>query len=178
MAHWGQFAPDRRQTRSASTKDPTHLPEPELGVQCHNDPMAMNGRVQESAEHLERLLEKADPVRDRDTIVWALGFLAALVRRLERRVPDLVDETTMRHKASEALDRAKEALDKASEGLETHRKHFTDLSKDPDSLEQIERELGGEEPGGAPVPARRKPGPKGLTGGAAVPFSEGSDVPM
>jgi hypothetical protein len=133
--------------------------------------MAMNGRVQDAAERLHRLLEQADPVKDRDTVVWALGFLSALVTRLELRVPDLFDESTLRGRAAEAMDRLRKQFPDA----------FKELGKDPDSLEQIERELSGDEPGDAPVPARRRPGPKGLSGGAAVPFpefSDGSDVPM
>jgi hypothetical protein len=51
-------------------------------------------------------------------------------------------------------------------------------SDEPDSLEQIERELGGPESDeSAGVPARRKPGPKGLTGGAALPLPD-SDLKM
>ena len=48
-----------------------------------------------------------------------------------------------------------------------------DLPDDPDSLEQIERELEDEDPDHpVGVPAKRKPGPKGLTGGVALPLPE------
>jgi hypothetical protein len=46
-----------------------------------------------------------------------------------------------------------------------------DRVDDPDSLERIERELEGHEPDDpAGVSARRKPGPKRLSGGAAGSF--------
>jgi hypothetical protein len=46
-----------------------------------------------------------------------------------------------------------------------------DLPDDTDSLEQIESELGEDDPDHpVGVPAKRKPGPKGLTGGVALPL--------
>ena len=50
-----------------------------------------------------------------------------------------------------------------------------DLPDDTDRLEQIERELEDEDPDHAVgVPAKKKPGPKGLVGGVALPLP-GSD---
>jgi hypothetical protein len=48
-----------------------------------------------------------------------------------------------------------------------------DLPDDPDSPEQIARELAGEHPDlPVGVPAKPKPGQKGLTGGVALPQPE------
>lgn len=47
-----------------------------------------------------------------------------------------------------------------------------DLRDDPDSLERIEKELGDPGLDELPaVPAKRKPGPKGMSGGAALPLA-------
>jgi hypothetical protein len=123
----------------------------------------------EIAQQLQSRLERLDPQTDRDTLIWAHGFLTGLVNGIRARVPEF---TTLSHRLTsvkEDLHEAKRILQEL-DSRSAHR-----LTDDPDSLERIEREL--EDPGDAPVPARPKPGPKGLSGGAAAPLPE-SDLTM
>jgi len=66
--------------------------------------------------------------------------------------------------------KAKRDLDKASRILKKLTSKMG-LEEDSDSLERIARELDGEDPptAGPGVRAKRKPGPKGLSGGVALP---------
>jgi hypothetical protein len=123
----------------------------------------MNGRVVSAAKRLQGNLEAIDPVKDRDTLVWAHGFLSGLVEFVQSRVPDLMSASMFLQMSSEdlAVLNTQSATDRG----------------DPDSLERIERELNGEDPDDAPVPAKRKPGPKGLSGGASVRIPD-SKLPM
>lgn len=129
----------------------------------------MDERVYEIAHRLQTSLERIDPQADRDTLIWAHGFLAGLLNQLQARVPEV---KVRRKRPSWAKDDREESQRLTSELLERAARLMKD---DPDSLEKIERELG--EPGAAPVSAKRKPGPKGLIGGVALPLPE-SDLTM
>jgi hypothetical protein len=123
----------------------------------------MDQRVIELATHLQAALLRIDPQGGRETLEWAHGFLIALIERIEKSVPGL---TLKRVRASDSnLDEAERILDELALKI--------GLADGPDSLEQIEKELGDPGLDDAPgVPAKRKPGPKGLSGGAALPLPE------
>ena len=87
-------------------------------------------------------------------LVWLHGFLKSVVQDLESRLPDLMTSKTL-------LDTLKARLYSLPSGR----------FDEPDSLDLRNNELGD-----APVPAKLKPGPKGLTGGAAVQFPD-SELP-
>jgi hypothetical protein len=93
------------------------------------------------------------------------GFLTGLLDFAQSRVPDLMSTSTFLQMSSEDLE-----VLKTQSATDDH-------GADLDSLERIEHELSGEDPDEAPVPAKRKPGPKGLSGGASVRIPE-SKLPM
>lgn len=128
--------------------------------------LAMDGKVLHTAEWLQSQLDALAVQKDRDTLVWAHGFLTGVIKNIERRIPDLMDSHTLLGKSSEAMEHLR-------------RDFLKDIGLEPDSLEQIERKLRGEEPpDDAPVPARRKSGPKGKSGGEALPLPDDSGLPM
>jgi hypothetical protein len=91
------------------------------------------------------------------------GFLITLVEQIEKSIPAL---TLKRTRSSES------DLDEAERIINGLNMKFGRLDE-PDSLERIETELEGSGPDDpAGVPAKRKPGPKGLSGGAALPLPE------
>jgi hypothetical protein len=119
--------------------------------------------VIELARQLQLRLQRIDPRADRATFEWAHGFLITLVEQIERSIPAL----TLKRISSSKSD-----LDEAERILKELRIKFGRL-EEPDSLERIEKELEGLDPDDpAGVPAKRKPGPKGLSGGAALPLPE------
>lgn len=123
----------------------------------------MDQDVIELARQLQLRLQRIDPRADRATFEWAHGFLITLVEQIEKSIPAL---TYKRISSSESdLDEAERIIN----GLSVK---FGRLDE-PDSLERVEKDLEGSEPGDpAAVPAKRKPGPKGLSGGAALPLPE------
>jgi hypothetical protein len=127
--------------------------------------MAMNGEVFTLAQRLQKGLQSLDPKQDRDTLVWAHGLLTGIVNHIQSHIPDLITTSTLSQSSRAELDALIAKMGKRRAGGES----------DEDSLETIERELGCE--GDVPVPARRKPGPKGLSGGAALQLPD-PDVQM
>jgi hypothetical protein len=123
----------------------------------------MDQDVIELARQLQLRLQRIDPRADRATFEWVHGFLITLVEQIEKSIPAL---TLKRRRSSESdLDEAERIIN----GLSAK---FGRLDE-PDSLERIEKELEGSGPDdSAGVPAKRKPGPKGLSGGAALPLPE------
>lgn len=118
----------------------------------------MDGKLLNLTQQLQVKLESLDPQHDRETLVWAHGFLTSVVRQIESTVPDLVTPKTLLESVRSNLD----SID--GTGL-----------ADPDSLDLIDQEL--DSPSDAPVPAKPKPGPKGLSGGAALRLPD-SELPM
>ena len=121
----------------------------------------MDEEVLTLARRLQARLEGVDPLNDRDTLVWAHGLLTGLADLIQGRISELSNRAMDRKTVSDSQEELKQILKelKARTGLE---------DDDMDSLDEIERELGG--PDDAPVPSRRKPGPKGLSGSTAVPL--------
>jgi hypothetical protein len=126
-------------------------------------------QVCEIAHQLQTKLETIDSRLDGETLIWMHGFLTGLVNRIQARIPEI---KTRRRKELSSKDALAE-LKRLTDDLESRSMRLS--NDNPDSLERIERELGG--PGTTPVPARRKPGPKGLTGGVALPLPV-SDLTM
>jgi len=112
----------------------------------------MDGRILAMTERLESALSRIDVNQDRDTLVWAHGFLSSVLKGIERQIPDLTSSATLLQTLKEKID-FKENLDSGA----------------PDSLDDIEREM----EGGPGVPATGKTGPKGRTGGTALPLPDG-----
>ena len=127
--------------------------------------MAMNGEVLTLAQRLQKRLQSLDPKQDRDTLVWAHGLLTGIVNHIQSNIPDLITTSTLSQSNRAEMDALMAKIGKLRDEGES----------DDDSLESIERELGGE--GDVPVPARRKPGPKGLSGGAALQLPD-PDIQM
>lgn len=129
----------------------------------------MDPEVFQLARKLQTKLERINVQEDRDTFLWVHGFLVALVDRIEALIPTLRTERLKKSPKAD-LDEARRILNELTRKMS--------LSDESDSLEQIERELGGLDPEGtACVPAKRKPGPKGLSGGAALPLPD-NDLKM
>jgi hypothetical protein len=125
----------------------------------------MNGKLLHDAQRLQRALQSFKPDEDRDTLVWAHGFLTAIVKNIEAQVPDLMTTSIVLDETRAQLD---ELLRKAGE-------RSVIAKRDLDSLEEIQENL--DDPDGSPVPVKLKPGPKGRSGGATAPLPE-SDLPM
>jgi hypothetical protein len=119
----------------------------------------MNQDLIAIAKRLQACIHAADPAKDRDSLVWALGFLTALLNSIETRIDERAGHLAG---IGASLDKARRVL---AELEEKNRHRF---GEDSDSLGEIAKELDDFGPDDAPVPARRKPGPNGRTGGAAV----------
>jgi len=124
----------------------------------------MDPQVFELARQLENKLALMDEQTEPGTYESVHSLSIKLIACLEAAMPTLREK---REKAEAKADR---------EEVERRLKEMRlegDLPDDPDSLEQIERELEDEDPDHpVGVPAKRKPGPKGLTGGVALPLPE------
>jgi hypothetical protein len=112
--------------------------------------MSINGRVLDGSERLQKILGQIDPQKDRETLVWAHGFLSGLIQRIETGLPNLLDTGSLQQRVTEAAERLKENVSQ---------RRFNRM--EPDSLDEIERTLGEEEPGDAPVPRKAEAGSKG-----------------
>ncbi len=122
--------------------------------------------VQVAAEQLRRILEDLDPTTDRETLVWIHKLLGNFRTLVETKVPELM-MASMRE-ARERLNEAQKILDEVERRQgRVHREKPYD-----DSLERMERDLD-DDPNIAPIMAKLKPGPKGLSGGVALPLPEG-----
>jgi hypothetical protein len=120
------------------------------------------------AEQLQLRLKQIDPASDRTTYRCAHGFLAALLKDVEKLIPSLPSNQRIFSKSdrNEVERKAKELLAEL-ERLD-----------DTDSLERLERELGGPEPDApAGAPVKRKPGPKGVSDGVALPLPDQEPPP-
>jgi hypothetical protein len=130
--------------------------------------------------------------KDRETLVWAHGFLSGLINRIEARLPELMNVPTLLQRSEAEVERLRHELRKIrleEKEKAVRRRMAEELRRfdsttsrrlDEDSLDAIERGLADDEIGDASVPARRKPGPRGLQGGAAIPLPppEQTDIPM
>jgi hypothetical protein len=117
----------------------------------------MDGKILDLAERLQKSLRRLDETKDRDSLVWAHGFLKGMMNTIEDQLPDLMSSKTLLQK------------------LTSMQEEFNVMQeRHPDSLDDIERELGSDD---APIGVRTKPGPKGRSGGTAMPLPE-SDLPM
>jgi hypothetical protein len=123
----------------------------------------MDQQVTELAQQLQARLQGLDPRVDRETFEWAHTFVSNLVAQIEKAIPAL---------SLKRINSAESDLDEA-ERLPNELRSRLGERDEPDSLEEIERELGSgpEHPTG--VPAKRKPGPKGRSGGVALPLPHG-----
>ena len=115
------------------------------------------------AQQLELRLKQINPLADRATFEWVHGFLIALTDWIEKSIPALASKP----RSSSESDWGE--LKRLAKEMQAKLNDLDDL----DSLERIERELEGPESGDpAAVPSKRKPGPKGLSGGAALPLPD------
>jgi hypothetical protein len=128
----------------------------------------MDPQVFDLARQLQAKLAQINERADRDAFHSVHGMLIKLVDGIETAMPELREK---REKDGAKADREK------VKRLLKKMKLEGDLPDDPDSLEQIARELAGEDPDHpVGVPAKRKPGPKGLTGGVALPLPESDSI--
>lgn len=127
----------------------------------------MNGEVFHLARRLQAMLESVDLQKDRDTLVWAHGLLTGLVNHIQNRIPELAKSATSQRTTSELREQAERIL-AALKGVAVSKAGSKDGGLD--SLDEIESEMEG--PDNAPVPSKRKPGPKGLSRGAIVPLPD------
>src|SRR4051794_23331264 len=100
----------------------------------------MNQDVFALARQLQKKLDQVNPEADRDTFVWIHGFLIGLINRVESAIPALGIESPL---AFSPADRAEDRRLASQLALES-------LPDEPDSLDEIERELAGEDPDGTP----------------------------
>ena len=110
-------------------------------------------------QQLQSRIERLEAHADEGTLLWVHSFLRDLIDRMETATPELKAKRLRRD-----LNEASRILNELTSKMV--------LERFPDSLEQTERALGGEEPyaAGPAVPAKRRPGPKGLSGGVALPL--------
>ena len=109
----------------------------------------MDEKVLETARQLRAQLENVDP-EDYYTLAWSHGFLNSVIQYLESRLPDyMIPKGT--------LENIRAVLDSM--------------------LQQLGNLDDSDEPGDAPVPAKLKPGPKGLSGGAIAPLPD-NELPL
>ncbi len=120
----------------------------------------MDAQLIKLARELQTKLALIDDQAAPDTLQSVHELSIKLIDCLETAIPDL----------SEKREKAEfKALRQRAERLLKEMRLEGDLRAD--SLEQIERELGEGDPDDpVGVPARRKPGPKGLSGGVALPL--------
>ena len=124
----------------------------------------MDPQVFELARQLQAELARIDNETEPGTFESVHGLLIKLVDHLETARP------VLRKKREKAEAKADQEL---AERVLNEMRLEGDLPDDPDSLEKIERELEDEDPDHpVGVPAKRKPGPKGLTGGVALPLPD------
>jgi len=122
----------------------------------------MDPQVFELARKLQAQLARIDDQADPEAFESVHGLSMELIARLEAAMPALREK---REKAEAKADR--EEAERRLKDMELE----GDLPDDPDSLEKIERDLEDEDPDHpVGVPAKRKPGPKRLTGGVALPL--------
>lgn len=110
----------------------------------------MDGTVFNAAQKLQRAIDKTT---DEQTLIWAHGFLTGVIKSIENRVPDLMNSNTLIQSLRADLDEM--------------------MRKDP----RLFAGNGMDDAEDAPVPARNTRGPKGRSGGAAVPLPN-PDQPM
>jgi hypothetical protein len=164
--------------------------------------LSMNRDLLDIAHRLQEKLNGIDADADRASLIWAHGFLTGLLASLASRIPDLAGsrleekkpEGQMARRISQlqketsrtldSLDRSK-PYQKDQKIRELSRRALKKLremklmSDEPDSLERLLDDL--DESGPAEtsgVPANRKPGPKGLSGGVALPLPTDTDYKM
>jgi hypothetical protein len=92
----------------------------------------MDPEVFRLARQLQTKLERINVQGDRDTFLWVHGFLVGLVDRIEASIPTLKTER-LKTSSNADLDEARRILNELTLKM--------GLSDEPDSLEQIEREL-------------------------------------
>jgi hypothetical protein len=124
----------------------------------------MDPQILKLSRELQAGLSQIDDQTEVDKLESLHSKLIELTDLLEATIPAL------RRKRQTAEVKAN--LEEATRLLKRLKSNL-DLPEGTDSLEQMERELDGEDPDHpVGVPAKRKPGPKGLTGGVALPLPE------
>lgn len=110
------------------------------------------------AERLNQRLMTLDPVVDRDTLIWAHGFLSGIVKGIEARVPKLMDSNALT-----MIQSVREQMSRMSIGSGP---------ADLECQDPIEEDPGEPE---APFPAKPRTGPQLRSGGTALPLPAGHD---
>jgi predicted nuclease with TOPRIM domain len=124
----------------------------------------MDPQILKLARELQAELSPINDQTEVDRLESIHGKLIELMDCLEAALPKLREK---RKKAETKVDLA-EAMRRLRELTSN-----LDLPEGKDSLEQIIRELRGDDPADpVGVPAKKKPGPKGLTGGVALPLPD------
>ena len=116
------------------------------------------------ARQLQTKLARINEEADSDLFESVHGLLIEFIDCIETAIPGL--------KAQRLQAQAKANREEATRLLK-EMKLARALPDEPDILEKIKRILGDEGPGDpVGVPAKRKPGPKGLSGGVALPLPD------
>src|SRR4051794_18924602 len=122
----------------------------------------MNQDVFQLARQLQKKLERLNPERDRDTLVWVHGFLSGVISHVENAIPALQVQPSTAFSPTERAEPRPTLHELAARVAAQSRER-----DEPDRLDEIERDLAGEDPAGlSGVPVKRKPGPGGRRGGA------------
>jgi hypothetical protein len=153
----------------------------------------MNRNLFDSAHKLQEQLNGIDADADKTSLIWAHGFLTGLLANLTSRVPELAGSGSVGKPETAATKRARglqeetgRILDdlKNIRGREQNQdirelsrralKKLRDtklMSDESDILERLFDDLDESSPTETSgVPANRKPSPKGLSGGVALPL--------
>lgn len=124
----------------------------------------MDPQLFKLARQLQTKLAQIDDQANPDAFESVHGLLIEFIDCIETAIPGL--------KAQRLLAEIKANRQEATRLLK-EMKLGRELPDERDIIEKIKRLLGDEGPGDpVGVPAKRKPGPKGLTGGVALPLPD------
>lgn len=159
----------------------------------------MDRELFDIAYSLQAKLSSISPESDRAALIWAHGFLCGVLDNLTSRVPELPDSRPLKNTPEPERERTISELQQETSRILDDIDRFNkdrrirDLSRralnklgemnlmndERDSLERLLDDL--DESGPAEtsgVPANRRPSPKDLSGGVALPLPMDSDYKM
>jgi hypothetical protein len=129
----------------------------------------VDGKVIAIAERLHTELARLDPLKDRDALVWAHGFLSGLIKNIELDIPDLANSKLLEYGPGAAFDEPDRGLVDTKKLLRDVQEALERLGGRPGSSERTGDD--NSEPD-APVPARPNKGPAGRSGGIRLPLPD------
>jgi hypothetical protein len=134
------------------------------------------------AQELQTKLNSINPETDRASLIWAHGFLTSVVENIAAHIREL--EVAKKPTPIETISKLQEEARRLLDDMERRTEKCTcgDQSRRPSVQELLKRfrdELDDTNPTElSGVPAKITPGPKGLSGGVALPLPAYTDYKM